>query len=84
MKPDGNRGKPSKKTNSPRFSEVKRQLDKAPKANPMQDKLLIWIMIFIVVAGLFFLSLGLFTTPPSVPTPTPTKTALLISSIWAN
>jgi|GEM_PF-2468685 len=82
MKPNGNRGQRGKEPTRPRFSEVKRQLDKAPKANPFQDKLLLWIMIIIVVAGLFFLSLGLFTTPSNVPTPTPTKIVLLISDIY--
>jgi hypothetical protein len=42
----------------PRFREVKRQLDTAPKADPMQDKVLISCLAIIVLAGVVFLLIG--------------------------
>jgi hypothetical protein len=61
----------------PRFRDVKKQLDSAPKANPFQDRLLIGFIILIIVAGFLLLLLGYFFGGSSGATPTPTRTGLL-------
>ncbi len=61
----------------PRFRDVKKDLDSAPKANPFQDRMLIGFIILIILAGFLMLLLGFFVGGPSNPAPTPTRTGLL-------
>ncbi|MEI7554485.1 hypothetical protein [Candidatus Chlorohelix sp.] len=47
-----------KSSSSKGFFETKRQLDKQPKANPFEDRLLVGCLGMIVVLGLIFLLMG--------------------------